>query len=112
MNGTAPLPWPPQFTAYLGYVPGGGDYEWASDHVLSELGAVMTYGSTTIYSAPGLLYFYAMPYDVVGKTFTQSVTEYVGTDIFTGHLEFESGSTLKLGNNSTWARNITVGTAS
>ena len=29
-----------------------------------------------------------------------------------GTVLMESGSTLKLGNNSTWARNITVGTAS
>lgn len=35
-----------------------------------------------------------------------------GSDLFTGTLKFDTGSKLILGNDSTWARNITVGTAS
>ena len=112
MNGAAQLPWPAQFGAYLGYVapnawnPGG--YEWSFS---AAGGSAATYGNISVNVMPS-------PQPVYGTggaapaPYTQTVTTTTGSDIFTGHLEFVSGSTLKLGNNSTWARNITVGTAS
>ncbi len=104
-NGSSVLPWPADFAVY-------GD----TDHgLLPNWVAVTGHTTNSSYGNATNIQYYD---DGNGKHYYSNISNFTPksvpttSDIFTGTLGFSSGSKLALGAGSTWARNITVGTAS
>ena len=111
-DGSSNAAWPANFTSYYGHwIDSGGNrtsgVNWlttdSTDQNVSYLGVTLSYsrGETDIG-----LHYYTNEANFTPKSVT------IPSDIFTGTLGFASGSKLALGNGTTWARDITVGTAS
>ena len=103
-DGSSNAAWPTNLTSYYGDI--GGGLNWlttdSSDQNISYMGIHL------VYDPRGAIgHHYWAP---AGNFTPQAVM--TGSDIFTGTLGFSSGSKLALGPNSTWARDITVGTPS
>lgn len=111
-DGSSNAAWPANFTSYYGHwIDSGGNrtsgVNWLTtdntDQHVSYLGVPLTYsrGETDIG-----LHYYADEASFTSKSVM------IPSDIFSGTLGFASGSKLALGNGTTWARDITVGTPS
>lgn len=114
MSGSTALPWPSDFTGYLGLVTITGRYAGTYHTWTTTTSSpnVEQYGSITDYqlgpdTGSGSINVYAPIFGEGSGTYTTTTT----ADIFASHLEFVSGSKLALGAGSTWARDIHVGTA-